>query len=73
MKETMAKSLSDTAYVASGMLVCGLVFSILNGEYLLTKQNSLYFLAILVSYFVVNLVLQQITKTKKARDTNANP
>ena len=73
MKEAMAKSLSDTTYVASGMLVCGLVFCILNGEYILTKQNASYFLEILVSYFVVNLALQLITKTKKASNTNGNP
>ena len=72
MKEVIAKSLSDTTYVAAGMLVCGLAFCILNDGYTVTKQNALYLLAILASYFVINLMLQLITKTTKKSSSNGN-
>ena len=70
MKEEIAKSLSGTTYVASGMLVCALIFCIVNGEYILTKQYAIYLLVILASYFGVNLLLQLFTNSKKAIDSN---
>ena len=72
MKKAIARSISDTTYVAAGMLVCGLVFCVLNGEYILTKQNALYLLAIMASFFVVNLMFQLITRTNKVKNNNGN-
>ena len=70
MKGAIAKSLSDTTYVASGMLVCSLIFCIVNGEYTLTKQYAIYLLVILASYFGVNLLLQLFTNRMKAIDSD---
>lgn len=72
MMKEIGKALSDTTYVAAGMLVCGAIYSLVYGEYVLTKSLASYLLVILVSYFVVNLVLQKITKAKEATSSNSS-
>ncbi|MEZ0138315.1 MAG: hypothetical protein AB9Q17_07210 [Candidatus Reddybacter sp.] len=72
MKKPITEAISDTAYVAAGMLVCGAIYSIVYGECVLAKRHASYLLVILPSYFAVNLVLQKITKNKKAANSNGS-
>jgi len=72
MKIAIAKSLSDTAVVAAGMLVCALVFTIVAGEFTLTHQYAKYLLSILGAYFAVNFILQLITSRNKATNGNGS-